>query len=320
MNLGSTTCPSRSFLDWPIVTDPAAWHADVALIGVRHSEPYSGEPWPNDQSRAPEAIRLASSQFCDGRDHWDFDLGTELATVLPPRCIDCGDNVWDGDHYDAFAALVSARIRLLWQRGAQVYVLGGDHGVTIPVLDAMDVFDEPLHVLHIDAHLDWRAEVRGSRRGYSSPLRWASTKPFVSGMTQVGLRATGSARRGELEAANGYGSHIFTAEHVHAHGPDAVLDTIPDGASVYITIDADGLDPTEMPGVMGPAPGGLYFRQVAPLLRSVARRHRVVGMDLVEVAPSFDYANRITCITAGRLLLNVLGASWAQRQARDRRA
>ena len=92
-----------------------------------------------------------------------------------------------------------------------------------------------------------------------------------------------------------------------------MLATIPANQCVYITVDADGLDPTEMPGVMAPAPGGLLFRQLAPLLRAVARRNRIVGMDLVEVAPRFDFANRISCITAGRLLLNVLGASWARR-------
>ena len=70
------------------------------------------------------------------------------------------------------------------------------------------------------------------------------------------------------------------------------------------------LDPTEMPAVMAPTPGGLYFRQLAPLLRRVARQHRIVGMDVVEIAPSFDPANGITCITAGRLILNVLSASW----------
>jgi agmatinase len=79
---------------------------------------------------------------------------------------------------------------------------------------------------------------------------------------------------------------------------------------VYLTIDADGLDPTEMPAVMAPTPGGIYYRQLAPLLRTVARRNRIVGMDIVEIAPTFDFANGLTCIAAGRLLLNVLGASW----------
>jgi agmatinase len=310
-----TAAPIRPFLDWPVVTDPAQWAADIAVIGVQHSEPYPGDAWPNDQTRAPDAIRLASGQFCDGRDHWDFDLGTELSTVLPARCIDCGNMSWVEGDYDLYAAQVSERIRRLWRSGAQLFVLGGDHGVTIPVIDAMDELDDPVYIFHVDAHLDWREEVRGVRRGYSSPLRWASTKPYVSGMTQVGFRATGSARRPEVEAARAYGSRIFTAEEFHTNGAQPVLETIPKGVNVYITVDADGLDPTEMPGVLGPAPGGLLFRQIAPMIRAIACSNRVVGMDIVEVAPSFDFANRITCITAGRLLLNAMGASWSRPRA-----
>jgi agmatinase len=191
-----------------------------------------------------------------------------------------------------------------------VFVLGGDHGVTIPVLDALDAVGEPVYILHIDAHLDWREEVGGVTRGYSSPLRWASTKPWVAGMTQIGMRSTGSARRGEVEAARNYGSRVFTATEVHARGMAPVLETIPARVPVYVTIDADGMDPTEMPAVMAPAPGGLRFEQVAPLLRAIAIRQRIVGLDIVEIAPHFDHANAITAITAGRLILNALGASW----------
>jgi agmatinase len=306
-----TNPPARAFLDWPVITDPVRWDAQIGLIGIQHSEPYSGDANPNDQTRAPDAIRLASGQFSDGRDHWDFDIGAELGTALPARCMDCGNLAWSGGSYEEYSQRVTEAIRRLWRGGAQVFVLGGDHGVTIPVLEALDVLARPVHIFHVDAHLDWREEVRGVRRGYSSPLRWASGKPQVSGMTQVGMRATGSARRGELEAARAYGSHIFSAEDFHERGAAPVLATIPEGAPVYITVDADGLDPTEMPGVMAPAPGGLLFRQLAPLLRAIARRHRVVGMDLVEVAPSFDYANGLTCIMAGRLLLNVMGSAWA---------
>ena len=121
------------------------------------------------------------------------------------------------------------------------------------------------------------------------------------------MRGTGSVRRAEVEAAHAYGSRIFTAEKVHGGGFAPVLATIPEGAPVYLTIDADGIDPTEAPGVMAPAPGGLRFASLAPFIRSVARRHRIVGLDLVEVAPSFDSANGITCITAGRLIINAIG-------------
>jgi agmatinase len=314
-----TTRPERPFLDWPVATDPKAWNARVALLGVRHSEPYGHDPFPNDQAKAPDAIRARSQSFCYDPSHWDFDLGTDLASNLPSH-VDIGDVAFDGRDYGAYAAAITARVRHLWRQGIQLVVLGGDHGVTIPVVDALDAVGGPVHILHIDAHLDWREDVGGVRRGYSSPLQWASKVEAVSGMTQIGLRAIGSARRREVEAARAFGSHLIGAEQIHAEGMDPVLDTIPEGRAVYLTIDADGLDPTEMPAVMAPTPGGIYFRQLAPLLRAVARRNRIVGMDIVEIAPSYDFANGLTCIMAGRLILNVLSASWSEGGAMRRAA
>ena len=307
-NTTGPVAPPRGFLEWDVVTDPAGWDAAVALLGLPHSEAYPRDVSPNDQALAPDAIRATSWYFSDGPDHWDFDLGGARQDVVPARCIDIGNMPFAGGDYGAHAAAVTAVVADLLRRGTRIVVLGGDHGVTIPVLDALPVLGVPIHVVHIDAHLDWREEVDGVPRGYSSPLRWASNVPCVAGMTQIGLRGTGSARAGEVAAARAWGSNLFTARQIHADGIEQVLATIPADRAVYITIDADGLDPTVMPGVMGPSPGGLTFDQVARLLHALGARHRVVGMDLVEVAPSYDFANRLTCITAGRLVINLLGA------------
>lgn len=310
MSLLPTERPIRPFLEWPVVTDPAGWEADVAVLGIRHSEPYAHDVFPNDQSRAPDAIRAASRVFCYNPGHWDFDTGADLASVLPPRHMDIGNVGWSraGD-YGEYQAAITERARHFFGQKAQLIVLGGDHGVSIPVLDALDAVGEPVYILHVDAHLDWREEVGGVTRGYSSPLRWASRLPFVAGMTQIGLRGIGSARRQEVEAAQTYGSKLFSARQIHAEGMDPVLDTIPEEMPVYVTIDADGLDPVEMPAVMAPTPGGIYYWQLAPLLRNVARRNRIVGVDIVEIAPSYDFRNGLTCVIAGRLILNLLGAA-----------
>lgn len=310
MSLQPTERPIRPFLDWPVVTDPAGWEADVAVLGIRHSEPYAHDVFPNDQSRAPDAIRAASKVFCYNPGHWDFDTGADLASVLPPRHMDIGNVGWSrtGD-YAEYAAAITERARHFFRQKAQLIVLGGDHGVSIPVLDALDAVGEPVYILHVDAHLDWREEVGGVTRGYSSPLRWASRLPFVAGMTQIGLRGIGSARRQEVEAAQTYGSKLFSARQIHVEGMDPVLGTIPEAVPVYVTIDADGLDPVEMPAVMAPTPGGIYYWQLAPLLRNVARRNRIVGVDIVEIAPSYDFRNGLTCVIAGRLILNLLGAA-----------
>ncbi|WP_157217091.1 arginase family protein [Flavisphingomonas formosensis] len=305
-----TLAPVRPFLDWPIITDPDGWaDAEVALIGLPHSEPYPHDPFPNDQSRAPNAIRALSHQISDGPDHWDFDLGAPLGETAP-RCIDGGNVPFEGGPYDHHAARVTALAARLIAQGTQLFVLGGDHGVTIPVIDALEAARQPIHIVHVDAHLDWRPEVAGVRRGYSSPLYWASRRPWIAGMVQIGLRGTGSARRAEVEAAHAWGSRLVTAAEVHARGLEQAIAGIPENSPVYVTIDADGIDPAEMPGVMAPSPGGVAMRQLLPLLRILGRRNRVIGLDIVEIAPSFDFTNGLSCINAGRMIVNMLGASW----------
>ena len=306
--LERSTAPSRPFMDFELALEPDDWQADVAVIGVTHSEPYAGDEQPNDQTRAPDAIRAQSEQFGFGDGtHFDFDLGGSLRERRPARRIDCGNRVRGAESIDAYFASVTAALGRLWGAGTQVFLLGGDHGVTIPAIDALAVLGAPVHVVHIDAHLDWRVEVGGVRRGYSSPLYWASTRPWISGMTQIGLRGIGSARRAEVEAARAWGSRLVTAAGVHEAGWRSVLDMVPADRLVYVTVDADGLDPSAMPAVMAPSPGGLRFDQVAGLLGALATRQRVVGMDLVELAPRFDASNAISTITAGRLLLGVMG-------------
>ena len=85
-------------------------------------------------------------------------------------------------------------------------------------------------------------------------------------IVQIGIRGIGSARGGEVEDARAYGADIVTAYEMRDIGMDAVLDRIPDGGPYYLTIDADGLDPTIMPAVMAQTPGGLDWAQTRKLI------------------------------------------------------
>src|SRR5215470_13767304 len=105
-----TAAPLRPFLDWRVVTDPTAWSADVAVLGIQHSEPYAHDPRPNDQARAPDAVRLVSRQFCYGPDQWDFDYGAPLSST-PVRCLDGGNFAWVSGSYDDYAAFVTSSVR-----------------------------------------------------------------------------------------------------------------------------------------------------------------------------------------------------------------
>lgn len=302
--------PARGFLDWTVNTDPDAWDtADAAIIGLPLSEHYAGDPRPNDQAKAPEAIRAQSGQLCLPADHWDFDIGSTIARVLPDGGRDAGN--FRGADTD-FGADFDETVRILKRHVQQsrfAAVLGGDHGVTIPVLEALEVVGRPIHLVQIDAHIDWRDEVAGARRGYSSPIRRASEMPWISGITQIGIRGTGSARKPEVEAARDYGATIFAAHEIHEHGLNAVLSHLAGRGPFYLTVDADGLDPSVMPAVLAPVPGGLRFEQARRILRHLAHEGGLRGMDVVEVAPSVDLPNAITAITAGRLIVNALGVA-----------
>jgi agmatinase len=232
-----------------------------------------------------------------------------MAQVLPNGGRDAGNFI--GADTD-FGADFDESIRLLKRHVRQsrfAAVLGGDHGVTIPVVEALEVVERPIHLVQIDAHIDWRDEVGGARRGYSSPIRRASELPWISGITQIGIRGTGSARAQEVQMARDYGATIFGADDIHEHGLNTVLAHLAGRGPFYLTVDADGLDPSVMPAVKAPVPGGLRFEHVQRTLRHLAREGGLRGMDVVEVAPSIDLPNAITSITAGLMVVNAIGAA-----------
>jgi agmatinase len=202
-------------------------------------------------------------------------------------------------------ARIEARTREVLSVPAVPILLGGDDSVVIPFLSGF-AGHGPIWILQIDAHIDWREEVRGERFGYSSPMRRASEMAHVAGMVQVGLRSVGSARIGEIEAARSYGSRFVTAREIYANGVEAALRHIPEGARVVVTLDCDGLDPSIMPGVAARTPGGLTYTQAIELIAGLGKRARIAGIDLVELYPPADI-DGLSALTASRLLVNVIG-------------
>ena len=297
----------KSFMDFPLALDLDNLEADVAIIGLPYGDPYSIDEVTNDQTNAPTAVRQASGIVSTGLAHWDFDLGGTLFDGHDVRVVDVGDVPGEardlGDHY----ARAEEAARKILAAGALPIAIGGDHGVPIPIFRALEGHG-PVTLVHIDAHLDWREEVNGVREGYSSPIRRAAEMPHFDRIFQIGLRSQGSARTGEVEDALAYGCELVTAFELHQRGMDSVLESIPAGGNYYITIDADGIDPAVMPAVAAPAPGGVTYPQACHLIQGLAAKGRVVGMDIVEITPKRDL-NDITSVTAGRLILNLIGAA-----------
>ena len=294
---------SRPFLGFPDrLVDGRIPRA--VIFGAGHGSTYPGKD-SSGYALAADAIRAASQDDAALIEHWDFDLGGPLFDGKPVCCIDAGDIPTTMHDNTGNRASIEAKTREVLALPAVPILLGGDCSVTIPFLVGF-ADHEPVWVLQIDAHIDWRDEVHGERQGYSSPMRRASEMPHVAGIVQVGLRSVGSARLTDIEAARRYGSRFVTAREVHAQGVEAALRHIPEGARVVVTLDCDSLDPSIMPGVAARTPCGLTYAQVIDLIAGLGRRAKIAGFDLVELYPPADI-DGLSALTASRLLVNVIG-------------
>ena len=303
------TVPPRAFfttfMNAPLATDLDALDAQFAVIGMPYGDPYSIDEVTNDQTNAPTAVRRATGRL-SSFDHWDFDVGGTIFDGKAIKVVDVGDVPGEARDLKGHYRRAEAAIRKILSAGAIPITLGGDHGVPIPIFRAFSDHG-PITLIHFDAHLDWRDDVNGAREGYSSPIRRASEMRHIDGIFQIGLRGQGSARPEEVEAALRYGAHLITASELHRAGTDGILQRIPAGGRYYLSIDADGLDPAAVPAVGAPQPGGITYLQAIDLIRGLANKGRLVGMDFVELMPARDI-NEISSLTAAHIILNFMAA------------
>lgn len=304
-----TRAPQRTFqtfLDVPFVDDLDGLAADFVIVGMPYGDAYSFEEISGPQSKAPRAVRAASTDLTQNLDRYDFDIGGTIFDGKPIKIVDIGDvygnYLHESDHYKR----AEVAIRKILEAGAFPITIGGDHGIPIPIFRALDQ-SGPVTLIHIDAHLDWRDTFCGKREGLSNPIRRASEMPHIKDIFQLGIRGQGSARPEEVEFAKAYGAHIVEMAEWEEIGTQAVLDKIPDGGRYYLTIDADGLDPAVMPAVMNPQPDGVRYRQVLNIIKGLTKKGKLLGVDIVELVPEKDL-NAISCLTAGHIILNVIGA------------
>ncbi|MEW6667410.1 MAG: agmatinase [Thermodesulfobacteriota bacterium] len=294
-----------SFLGFPTASDLETIEADFAILGIPYGVPYDMRGTVSGASEGPLAVRKRSARFGRFLEHYDFDLGGEFLAGRPARVVDCGDVPADPRDITGNAGRAVAAVRAIVHRGAVPIVLGGDDSIPALVLRGLDGRG-PIHVLQIDAHIDFRDEVEGIREGYSSPMRRASEMPWVERIVHVGARGVGSARPSDVADTLKRGNALITAREVRDRGVERVIQEFPEGANFYIAIDCDGLDPSVMPGTSAPMPGGLSFREAADLIQGVVRRGNVIGMDIAEFFPSLDLQG-ITALAIIRLITILIG-------------
>jgi len=292
-----------TFGKYPYVEDWDNINADVAVMGA----PFDfGSQFRSGARMGPRGIREASTLFSFGHggayDHEDDIIYLPSDTT---KIIDIGDA--DIIHTDTIKSHENIKfgVKKIIEAKAIPVILGGDHSINIPCIDAFED-QESIHVIQIDAHLDFVDERHGVRYGHGNPMRRASEKSYVSGMTQIGIRNVSSTAKEGYIDARAKGSKIFSVRHLRDMGIIKILEQIPKNKRYYITIDIDAFDPSIASGTGTPSHGGFYYYEILELLDGLTKRGNVVGIDLVEVAPDYDLSGS-TSFLAAQLLMNLLG-------------
>ena len=292
-----------SFGKFPYQPDWDKIDADFAILGA----PFDfGTQFRAGARFGPRGIREASTLFSFGHaGAYDHEDDVTYLEADKTRIVDIGDA--DIVHTDTIRshANIEAGVRAILRAGAVPIILGGDHSVNIPCISAFD--DEaPFHLVQIDAHLDFVDERHGVKYGHGNPMRRAAEKPYVTGLSQIGIRNVSSTARDGYEDARRMGSDIQSVRQFRALGPEGMLARIPAGERYYVTIDIDGFDPSIAAGTGTPSHGGFLYYEILEFLDGLTKRGDVIGVDLVEVAPDYDLSGSTTTLAA-QLLLNFIG-------------
>lgn len=255
----------------------------IELIGLPSDVGSSFERGP---AAAPAAIRAAlwsdrGNLACeDGQEIGiDFDLTDRGDLPLTESASD--------------DALIAAEVESCARSGAVPLALGGDHAMTHPVVRGIHAVHGPVTILHFDAHPDLYDNFEDNPRSHASPFARIMEAGLATRLVQIGIRTLNAHCRAQAER---FGVEIVPIADFEP-GKVPVLE-----GPLYLSIDLDGIDPAEAPGVSHPEPGGLTVREVLAVLRR--QTAPIVGADVVELNPRFD-SNERTAILAAKLVREV---------------
>ena len=243
---------------------------------VIQSAPYEyTSSYLEGSSRGPEAI-LDASHFVEFYDE-ELDYEAYHCGIATLPSMSFGNTV----NQEAID-LIEANTAALLQDDKFVISLGAEHTVTFGFVKAYAQQFNNLSVLQLDAHSDLRDAYQDNKYSHASVM--ARVNELGLKITQVGIRAQDKAEADLIKSS----PHInaFYAHQIRSNKNwmRQAVDTLSN--NVYITIDADGFDPSVVPSVGTAEPGGLYWHETLDFLKMVCREKNVVGFDVVEVAPA----------------------------------
>jgi agmatinase len=267
---------------------------------VIQSAPYEyTSSYLQGSEKGPAAI-IGASHFVE---FYDEELDTETINNIAGIATLEAMN-FAGKTDKAAVDYIEAETSKLINDGKFVVSLGAEHTVTYGFVKAHAKKYSNLTVLQFDAHSDLRLEYHGNPYSHASVMSRVHDEGI--NLTQIGIRAQCQQER-DLIKSNPDKIHTFYAHQIRKSTDwmEKALATLTD--NVYITIDADGFDPSIMPAVGTAEPGGLFWEETLTFLRMVAKNKNVVGFDVVEVAPFDIPGQTLSEYTLAKLVYRLIG-------------
>lgn len=203
---------------------------------------------------------------------------------------------------------IRQRFLELVKDGCIPLTMGGDHTITYPILQAIKARHGPVGLVHVDAHTDVSDTMLGAKITHGTPFRRAVEEQLIDphATIQIGLRGTGHAQDGNAWQIS-QGFRVVPAEECWHRSLAPLMEEVKDmmgDRPVYLSFDIDAIDPGFCPGTGTPEIGGLTTIQALEVVRG-CHGLNLIGCDLVEVAPPYDFEGT-TALTAANLLFEML--------------
>lgn len=247
----------------------------------------------------PDAILAASHQVEYYDEELDWETGLDVGIYTHPAIADTRTQSVTSEEM----LQVTKETVLKVQDGKFVISLGGEHSITTAIVEAYRQIypDELFTVVQIDAHGDLRHEYEGSIHNHACVMRRIVDMGLPT--VQIGIRAICKEEADLIKEKN---LTVFRAREIAAQPNwiENAIAAIPT-QKVFLTIDLDGIDPTLIPGVGTPEPGGLNWYALTTFLRGVFDKHQVIGCDVMELAPVTDSV--VSEFTAAKLVYKLIG-------------
>ncbi|WP_427983078.1 agmatinase [Agarivorans sp.] len=283
---------ANTFLRQALNHQPQSSDADVVITGLPFDLATTGR---SGARLGPDAVRRASVNLAweEARWPWDFKLLERL------KLVDAGDLVFDCGEQQQFTERLEAYADSLLSAGKTMLSFGGDHFVTLPLLRAHAKHHGKMALLHFDAHTDTYSA--GSRYDHGTMFYHAPKEGLIdpSHSVQVGIRTDYTREGHPFTVINADQANNLSIEQVISQIRQQLADL-----PVYLSFDIDCLDPAYAPGTGTPVAGGLSSNRVLQILRGLVGLN-IVGMDVVEVSPSYDQSD-ITALAAATIGLEML--------------